>query len=206
VMFPESFMISARPADRELTVMSPEWSAIVALPEIRVAWMSPESVLSVTVHPDVHHHDVGLVGSDLAQELLGIPVAASTSWPASVSSRAKALTHQHRVFGDHYPHGSTTSITVGPRSAARSSAGLSRARGSPHVGPRSTSAAVAEWNADNRRQAGRSRPARLLVAFKLPNLGQDDRSRRSGCPAPAVIQDRHAALIKERSLTAAAQQ
>ena len=49
VMFPESFMISARPADRELTVMSPEWSVIVALPEIRMAWMSPESVLSMTV-------------------------------------------------------------------------------------------------------------------------------------------------------------
>ena len=49
VMFPESFMISARAADREVTVMSPEWSVIVARPEIRVALMSPESVLSVTV-------------------------------------------------------------------------------------------------------------------------------------------------------------
>ena len=49
VMFPESFVISARAADREVTVMSPEWSLIVARPEIRVALMSPESVLSVTV-------------------------------------------------------------------------------------------------------------------------------------------------------------
>ena len=49
VMFPESFMISARAPDREVTVMSPEWSLIVARPEIRVALMSPESVLRVTV-------------------------------------------------------------------------------------------------------------------------------------------------------------
>ena len=49
VMSPESFVISARAADREVTVTSPEWSLIVARPEIRVALMSPESVLSVTV-------------------------------------------------------------------------------------------------------------------------------------------------------------
>src|SRR5437016_1536104 len=103
VMFPESFMISARPADRELTVMSPEWSAIVALPEIRVAWMSPESVLSMTVHPDVHHHDVGLVGSDLAQELLGIPRRRLDLVAGVGEQPGQALTHQHRVFGDHYP-------------------------------------------------------------------------------------------------------
>jgi hypothetical protein len=48
-MFPESFVISARGADREVTVMSPEWPLIVARPEIRVALMSPELVLSVTV-------------------------------------------------------------------------------------------------------------------------------------------------------------
>ena len=49
VMFPESFVISARGADRDVTVMSPEWPLIVVRPEIRVALMSPESVLSVTV-------------------------------------------------------------------------------------------------------------------------------------------------------------
>jgi hypothetical protein len=113
-MFPESFMISARPADRELTVMSPEWPVIVALPEIRVAWMSPESVLSLTVHPDVHHHDVGLVGSDIAQEPLGIPRRRLDLVAGVGEQPGQALTHQHRVFGDHYPHGSTTSITVGP--------------------------------------------------------------------------------------------
>jgi hypothetical protein len=168
--------------------------------------MSPEPVPSPTVHPDVHHHDVGLVGSDLAQELLGIPRRRLELVAGVGEQPGQALTHQHRVFGDHYPAWQHHLDHGGPRSAARSSAGLSRARGSPHVGPRSRSAAVAEWNAGNRRQAGRSRPARLPVAFKLPNLGQDDRSRRSGCPAPAVIQDRHAALIQERSLTAAAQQ
>ena len=47
-MFPESFMISVRAADTEVTVMSPEWSLIVARPETCVALMSPESVLSVT--------------------------------------------------------------------------------------------------------------------------------------------------------------
>ena len=48
VMSPESFVISVRAADREVTVMSPEWSLIVTRPETCVALMSPESVLSVT--------------------------------------------------------------------------------------------------------------------------------------------------------------
>src|SRR5262245_61810163 len=49
VMSPESLVISAWAPAREVTVMPPEWSLIVRLPEIRVAVTSPELVPSVIV-------------------------------------------------------------------------------------------------------------------------------------------------------------
>src|SRR4029077_17938186 len=48
VMFPESFVISARGEDRDVTVMSAEWPLIVGWLFTRVALLSPVWVLSVT--------------------------------------------------------------------------------------------------------------------------------------------------------------
>src|SRR6185312_6468897 len=61
-------------------------------------------------------HDVGPVGVDLAQELLGVSGGRLHLIAGLGEQPGQALSQQHRVLGHHYPHGSTAAITVGPPS------------------------------------------------------------------------------------------
>ena len=59
-------------------------------------------------HLHVDHDDVGLVGSDLAQQVLGIAGLADDLEAHLVQEPGQALTEQYGVVGDHHAHGGET--------------------------------------------------------------------------------------------------
>jgi hypothetical protein len=63
-------------------------------------------------HADVHHHRVGRVGAHPAEQLLGIPDPGGDPDADGLQYPSEALAEQHRVVGDHDPHGSSAVTQV----------------------------------------------------------------------------------------------
>ena len=76
-----------------------------AQPLVGVAWR----------HPHVDDRDVGLVGADLAQQVLRIAcLADDVDAVLLLQQPSEALTQQHRVICNHYAHGISASSVVPP--------------------------------------------------------------------------------------------
>jgi hypothetical protein len=65
-------------------------------------------------HPDVDHAHVGDGGGDRPQELLGVAVGRDDLMAGLGQQPGQSLPQQHRILGDHDPHGSTAEMIVGP--------------------------------------------------------------------------------------------
>ena len=63
-------------------------------------------------HADVDHRDVGLVRAHLAQEVLAVARLADDLEAGVLEQPHRAAAQQHRVVGDHDPHGSSARRTV----------------------------------------------------------------------------------------------
>jgi hypothetical protein len=63
-------------------------------------------------HADVDHRDVGLVGVDLAQQVLGVAGLADDLEAPLLEQPHHALAQQHRIVGDDYAHGILAVIVV----------------------------------------------------------------------------------------------
>ena len=59
-------------------------------------------------HPHVDDRDVGLVGANLAQQVLGVTGLGDDLEAGVAEQPRRALAEQDRVVGDHDPHGSST--------------------------------------------------------------------------------------------------
>ena len=65
-------------------------------------------------HPDVDDRDVGLVGADLAEQVLGVGRLADDLDPGLVEEAGDPLPQQDRVLADHDSHGITALSLVPP--------------------------------------------------------------------------------------------
>jgi hypothetical protein len=75
VTSPESSMITARDPDSVVTEISPDWSLIVGVPEIRVAVMFPEESWSVTALA----RPLAVRSPDVAKTLARVPAGTATA-------------------------------------------------------------------------------------------------------------------------------
>src|SRR5262249_32897145 len=90
----------------------------------------PQPVVGVIGgHPDVDDRDVGLVGADLAEQVLGVGGLADDLDSGLVEQPRDPLPQQNRVLADHYSHGITARSRVPPP------AGLSPPSSPPSAAP-----------------------------------------------------------------------
>ena len=65
-------------------------------------------------HPDVDDDRVRALRVDRAQELLGVALGRGHLVPGLGEQPGQPLAQQHGVLRDHYPHGSSAAMIVGP--------------------------------------------------------------------------------------------
>ena len=76
-------------------------------------------------HPDVDHRDVGMVGSDLAQQILGVAGLAGHFEAGFLEQARQTLAQQHGVVGDHDTDFGVTHTGISARSLVPAPAGES---------------------------------------------------------------------------------